>query len=130
MQMFNSTKEEIQKQLIMENYKQLCVWPACVTGNTTEEIQDFESGMLEHFGVRVKYHAEVKTQPDIDTNGNPVPETGGRTDLFFYVHSDDSAKFAVPRLKAGIRWWEDVVGYNDNCHLYTEEFINAHPLNW
>jgi hypothetical protein len=30
----------------------------------------------------------------------------------------------------GIRWWEDVVGYNNNRHLYTEEFINAHSLNW
>jgi hypothetical protein len=30
----------------------------------------------------------------------------------------------------GIRWWEDVVGYNDNGHLYTEEFKAAHPLTW
>jgi len=38
--------------------------------------------------------------------------------------------FAVPRLKMGIRWWEDTVGYNDNSHLYTKEFVAAHPLTW
>jgi len=30
----------------------------------------------------------------------------------------------------GIRWWEDVVKYNSNEHLYTEEFLEAHPTAW
>ena len=113
----------------MENqFTQLCVWPGVIVGQ--EEKQDFENFMLDSFNVRVKYHTEVQTQPDLDESGNPVPETGGRNDLFFYVHTDDIANFAVARLKAGIRWWEDVVGYNDNRHLYTEEFLNANPLTW
>jgi len=106
------------------NYTQLCVWPGTVLGKTTPA--EFESDMNKMFdGVRVKYHTEVRTQLDME-NGH----TGGRNDLFFYVHSDDISAFALHRLMAGIRWWEDVVGYNDNSHLYTQDFINAHPLTW
>jgi len=112
----------------MENYKQLCVWPGTVLGDTT--IAEFEAYMLETFNVRVKFHADVTTLPDIDEAGNHIPDTGGRNDLFFYIHNEDIAHFAVPRLGMGIRWWEDVVGYNNNKHLYTEEFLNAHPLTW
>jgi hypothetical protein len=39
-------------------------------------------------------------------------------------------KFAVPRLSLGIRWWEDVIKYNDNSHLYPLEFIEANPPKW
>jgi len=110
------------------NYTQLCVWPGVIVGQ--EEKEDFERYMLDAFNTRAKYHTEVQTLPDLDESGNPVPDTGGRNDLFFYVHPEDVANFAVPRLKMGIRWWEDTVGYNDNRHLYTEEFLNAHPLTW
>ncbi len=111
----------------MENYTQLCVWPGTVLGDSTP--QELESFFLEEMKTRIKFHAEVKTLPDID-RGIPVPDTGGRNDLFFYVHSEDIGNFAIPRLRMGIRWWEDVVGYNDNSHLYTTEFLNAHPLTW
>ena len=110
-----------------KNYTQLCVWPGMNLGECTE--QEFVDIILEMFGARVKYHTTVKTLPDIE-NGRAVPGTGGRTDMFFYVHSEDIPKFAIARLQAGIRWWEDVVGYNDNSHLYTEEFINEHNLTW
>ncbi len=110
------------------NYTQLCVWPGCVLGESTPA--EFEKFFLDEMNTRVKYHTEVETLPDLDKAGNPVPESGGRNDLFFYVHTDDLGHFAVPRLKMGIRWWEDVVGYNDNSHLYTKEFLNAHPLTW
>jgi len=112
----------------MENYTQLCVWPGTTLADSTPA--ELESFFLDEMKTRVKYHTEVKTLPDIDENGNTVPETGGRNDLFFYVHSDDIANFAVRRLHMGIRWWEDVVGYNDNSHLYTKEFLESHPLTW
>ena len=112
----------------MKNYTQLCVWPGTILGDSTP--QDLENFFLDEMETRIKFHAEVQTLPDMDENRTPDPETGGRTDVFFYVHSDDVASFAVPRLKMGIRWWEDVVGYNDNRHLYTEEFLNANPLTW
>ena len=112
----------------MENYNQLCVWPGTtLEGSTTAELESF---FLEEMNIRIKYHTEVKTLPDLDKDDNPVPETGGRNDMFFYVHTDDITRFSFSRLKMGIQWWEDVVGYNDNRHLYTTEFLNAHPLNW
>lgn len=109
-------------------FKQLCVWPATQLGDST--VEEFEQFFLDELNARVKFYKEVITLPDIDSNGNTVPDTGGRNDLFFYVHADDVGHFALPRLKMGIRWWEDVVGYNDNAHLYTKEFLQTHPLLW
>ena len=112
----------------MENHNQLCVWPGTLLGDSTP--QDLENFFLSEMGVRVKFVDQVMTLPDLDQEGNPVPDTGGRSDLFFTIHDEDVSRFAIPRLNMGIRWWEDVVGYNDNKHLYTEEFLKAHPLKW
>jgi hypothetical protein len=30
----------------------------------------------------------------------------------------------------GIRWWEDVIKYNDNSNLYPNEFLQSHPAIW
>ena len=112
----------------MNQFRQLCVWPGTVLGESTP--QDFEEYFLNQLNVRTKYHIEVKTLPDLDEYGKPVPDTGGRNDLFFYVHDEDIARFAVPRLGMGIRWWEDVVKYNDNRYLYTEQFLESNPVTW
>lgn len=120
-----------------ENYSQLCVWPGTRinesedTAITQEDIDFFEKFMLNELNARVKYHTTVSTLPDLDeVTGNPVPDTGGRSDLFFYVHTEDVERFALPRLKMGIRWWEDVIVYNNNSHLYTKEFLEQHPPTW
>ena len=111
-----------------ENYTQLCVWPGVSMGESTPtELEDF---FMEKFGTRVKYKGEVTTLPDLNEDGTPDFNTGGRNDLFFYVHTDDLGKFSVPRLQAGIRWWEDVIKYNDNSHLYTPDFIKENPPTW
>ena len=113
----------------LENpFTQLCVWPGTYLGEGSPA--DLEDFFMQSFGTRVKYKCEVLTRPDIDDSGRPVPHTGGRSDLFFYVHRDDVSKFAIPRLKEGIRWWEDVISYNDNGHLYSEEFLAANPATW
>ena len=112
----------------MSDFDQLCVWPGTTLGNSTP--QDFENFFLKELRTRVKYHTEVKTLPDLDPNGKPVPETGGRNDLFFFVHKDDIGTFAVSRFPLGIRWWEDVVKYNKNSHLYTPEFLKENPVTW
>ena len=109
-------------------FTQLCVWQGVLLEGLTT--QQFEEYMLEHFGTRIKYETEIKTLPDLDKYGKPIPETGGRNDVFFYAHEEDIPKFAVPRLQAGIRWWEDVVGYNDNAYLYPQEVLDKYPLNW
>ena len=45
---------------------------------------------------------------------NPVPNTGGRHDLFFYLSGEDSDKgelgnrFCNRKAEFGIRWWGDI----------------------
>ena len=109
-------------------YNQLCVWAGTLLGDSTPK--DLEDFFMNEMGVRVKYHTEIETLPDLNSSGAPVPETGGRSDLFFYVHEEDVSKFAVPRLQMGIRWWEDVIKYNDNSNLYPKEFVRNHPAAW
>jgi len=112
----------------MNQFEQLCVWPGTVLGESTP--QELEQFFLDEMNVRVKYYTEVKTLPDLDKYGEPIPDTGDRNDLFFFIHNEDTGKFALPRLQMGIRWWEDVVKYNDNRYLYTEEFLEANPTTW
>lgn len=101
-----------------ENFTQVCVWPGTVVG--AEKLVEFIDGMFEYFNTRVQYLEEIKTNPDLDTFGNKVEDTGGRNDLFFAVHQDDVLKFATPRrLSVGIRWVEDVMSEsNQSSHLY------------
>ena len=109
----------------MEKFNQLCVIHGLALG--AENVKEFEQIIETRTGCRVMFLMEVVTNPDLDENRNPVPNTGGRTDVLFYVHDDDMTKFAVPRLQLGIRWWEDVVKYNDNSHLYSKEVLAAYP---
>lgn len=106
-----------------KTYSQLCVWPGTVLGENT--VEDFEKFFAEKFGVRVKYEREVVTNGSEERG-----EEGGRHDTLFYIHNDDIPKFAVPRLMAGIRWWEDVVSYNDGAYLYAEDVLKAYPVTW
>ena len=137
-------KEQI-KSLAEDGYEQVCIWPGTLVVNEPddgnvpeswaklteeEKVAHFESAMKDDFGVRVKYLEEVKTNPDIDTSGFNVPGTGGRNDLFFLVHNEDIPKFAIPRLKVGIRWWEDMVSYNSHAHLYPREILDKYEVRW
>ena len=100
----------------MNDFTQVVVWPGTVVG--AAEVTNFENFILEELGTRCKYLEEILTAPDMK-NGYPVEDTGGRNDLFFSVHKDDIAKFAVPRLAYGMRWIEDVYG-NGGGDLYPE----------
>lgn len=113
---------------MIEKYNQLCVWPG--TKCDKNEIEKFELFMLNQFGVRTQYKCNLITDSDLDGNGCSMPGTGGRNDLFFYVHDEDIPIFAIKRLPYGIRWWEDVIKYNNNSHLYPEKFVEENPPRW
>ncbi|MGD2073275.1 MAG: hypothetical protein PVG65_07310 [Candidatus Thorarchaeota archaeon] len=100
--------ENIEKK---ENYRQVCIWPACIVGK--DKISDFEKHMGEKLNVRVQYLEEIKTNPDVNENGDPIEGTGGRNDLFFAVHDNDISQFIIPKLTMGISWIEDVLA---NCN--------------
>ena len=87
----------------MSTFTQVVVWPGTLMGQNTPA--EFEAFIYDEFsGTRAKCIGEVTTKPDWDD-----PETGGRTDLLFYVASEDIGKFAVARLAYGMRWLEDVL---------------------
>mgnify|MGYP003134041812 CR=1 FL=1 len=109
-------------------FNQLCVWQGVtLPENEYEEFTDFFASDLD---TRIKLAEVVLTNPDLD-EGEPIPETGGRSDILFYVHDEDVATFALKRLQlGGIRWWEDVVSHNDNSHLYDQEVLDRYGVKW
>lgn len=103
-------------------FNQVCVMTATIVDK--DKIADFEEFVKEHTGARIKYIDEILTLPSLSENGEPIPETGKRNDVLFYVHDDDIHSFAIKRFELGIRWFEDVV--NNQPYLYNQETIDAH----
>ena len=104
-------------------FNQLCVWQGTVLGDSS--VEDFTNFFKENFNARVKFCEEVKTNGSVERN-----EEGGRNDIFFYIHDDDMGHFALKRLALGIRWWEDVVSYNDGAYLYSQDVLDGYPIKW
>jgi hypothetical protein len=131
---YDGVKMTISKQQVKskmhnktrKSFSQVCVWPGVLLVDsgetTTDAITAFELFFATNFKIRVKYLREIKTFPDIDSNGEPISDTGGRNDVFFAVHDVDILRFAVPRLQLGIRWLEDVLSpENYRSPIYPEE---------
>ena len=101
-----------------EGFKQVCVWEGTVVGPS--EIENFEKFIKDALKTRVQYLEEMITFPDQE-NGENVEGTGGRNDIFFAVHEEDVAKFAVPRFQYHMRWVEDVLAKgNYKSEIYPE----------
>ena len=125
------SNEAVKKEgeVVQNNFTQLCVWQGTVLGEKKK--QEFIDWIKEEFDCRATYECEVKTLPSLDENRSPIKDTGGRNDLFFYIHTDDIPKFAGKRIAYSIRWWEDVVVYNvDGADLYTSEFKEKYKPTW
>jgi hypothetical protein len=91
------------------------VWQALILKE--EEVPEALEMLKDMGAKKINYLGMVITKPDIDGDGNPIPETGGRTDHFFEV-LDAETSFWVNRLKLGIRLLSDAIwsvnGYNEN----------------
>ena len=105
---------------LTSGFTQVCVWPGTIVG--ADKVTSFVDFAKQHFGIRAQYLEEIKTAPDLDTGGHPVDGTGGRNDLFFAVHDEDALGFIGPRLLAGIRWFDDIVGNGDG-RLYPKRVL-------
>lgn len=88
-------------------HTQVAVWPGTIL--QPDELPDLIKFFKNEFKTRVQYLETVMTGPDME-DGHPVAGTGGRRDVLIAVHEDDIGHFAVPRMKVGIRWIEDVLG--------------------
>jgi hypothetical protein len=106
-----------QNIALQDGFKQVCVWPGTVL--PAAQVAEFVQWCADEFKTRVQFLESITTSPDRDERGQAVPDTGGRTDVFFAVHDADVGKFAIPRLSMGIRWVEDVFG-NGHGGLYPE----------
>ena len=111
----------------MSEFKQLCVWPGTTCGEEKEE--ELVDWFKSEFNARIKYEGCMITSPDKDEYGKPVKNTGGRSDLFFYVHNNDISHFAVPRLSLGVRWWEDVI-LNGSHLVYSNDVLEKYSTTW
>ena len=103
-----------------DGYNVLTICPATLVH---ADIKGFENFFRDE-GFSVQYEGEFKTLPDTD-NGNPIPETGGRNDVLFYVHDDSIGKFAIWRLSYGIRWWDDYLA--SDYDIVPKEILEKYP---
>lgn len=105
-----------------EEFKQVCVWPATIVGE--EHKDEFIQWLKDTFGVRGFYLEDIETLPD---KNDITGESGERNDVIFAIHNDDISKFTLPRLRAGIRWIEDVFGNMDlNDNVYYPEYLREY----
>ena len=104
------------------DFKQVCVWPGCILGKST--VVEFEEFFKNDFNTRIQFLEEIKTLPDTE-NGRPVPDTGGRNDIFFAIHDEDISNFSIPRFQIGVRWIEDVLAScNYRSRIYPERVFD------
>ena len=100
---------------LREHFEQVYVIEGVSLGDVSRE--EFEKTMGEMLGGRIQYLETVETLPDRDASGNPVPDTGGRTDVLFAAHEDDNGSdFNAKRLSMRIRLLEDVLSTRTQPH--------------
>ena len=104
----------------MSKFNQLCVWEGTTLGGDTKE--GFENFFKDH-GFDIKFSEEVETNIE-------YPDGTIRHDLLFYINDDNIAEFSVWRLRLGIKWWEDIVKYNNHSDYYKEETLEKYPVKW
>ena len=104
-------------------FNQLCVMQGTLMPEGGSK--ELEAFFKDEMKVEVRFETQVKTLPDEPG----CTETGGRNDLFFYIADKDISKFAVPRLRMGIKWWEDVLGIGRG-KLYPREILEKYPKTW
>ena len=102
--------------------KSLLMWPSVFLRNETER-QEFQKNDFKNFFPNAMH------DPIVIGNVITLPGqggSGGRSDLFFWVHEDDLSGFVMARFKYGIRWWQDVY-CNGGEDIYPSEFRDAYP---
>jgi len=108
--MENETKEE---------FNILCVMEGTEIEENEEGIADFENTMKELFEMDFKYCETVVTLPD---RSGP----GGRKDIFFLIKANDAGKFAIPRIRLGVRWYEDVIDNMGKRKIYSKDILEKY----
>lgn len=104
----------------MKKFNQLCVMEGTTLGKSTSK--DFEKFFKEE-GFTIKFAEQVTT--------NKVLDDGSiREDLLFYISEEDIPRFATWRFNMDIKWWEDIVFYNERASEYSAEILEKYPTKW
>lgn len=115
------TNLNLSPEDLAKDYPQICVWPGTII--QSDQIRDFEVWMQTEFGTRILF---MFTETTIANNEGP----GGRADVFFRVHKDDTMAFALKRFSLGIRWWEDVIAPHNYSNVYESDLLKQYAPNW
>ena len=102
----------------------LTLWPGAVVRDS--DLNGIHAFFQKEFDIQITPVGCVETLPDSDEHGESIEGTGGRVDFFFFVNAKDMSKFAIPRFKFGMRWWEDIY-FNNGEDIYPIEFCLAYP---
>lgn len=99
----------------------LFVWSNVSLGHDSSE--NFEQAFLDH-NIHIKFADTFFTLPDME-NGDVVANTGGRSEILFYVDSDDLYTFLAPMLDLRIRFWDNALA--EECrNIYPKEIIDKY----
>lgn len=113
---------------LREGFEQVCVMEGVhLEGTPPEAFEQSLGGML---GVRIQFLETVITLPDRDEHGQPVEDTGGRSDTLFAVHRDDETpEFDAKRLRLRLRRLEDVLSLRNhpNGRIHPERLLDYLP---
>ena len=105
---------------------QVVVWTGTVVGK--DKKNEFEEWMAEN-GFNATYLEEFRTLPDLDKDGAPIEDTGGRNDLLFTVSPDNMGKFSVWRLNYSMHWWENYLD-SGAWEIVPPEVLRRYPYTW
>lgn len=83
-----------------------------------------DDGTIPEASLSEKYVEQLSKHFNVRLNNLGFRKTSKSLDLLFHIHSDDIMKFAVKRLAANIRWFEDVV-LNNYSH-YSSTVVEKH----
>lgn len=84
--------------------RQVCVWPDTILEEYTDEkVKEVEDWFKSELAVRIKVLEFIKTNPTPGESG-----TGGRMDMLFAIHNEDTARFAIARIQIGAKWLDDM----------------------
>lgn len=108
-------------------YSQIVILPGC-DFNLEKDKKYFYEFFKKYKFRKPKIIGVVETLPSKDINGNIIPGTGGRKDLFFYINEKDEHRFSSWKYLYSMQNWEDVF-FNHEEEIYPKKFRNKYPPN-
>lgn len=103
--------------VLNDGFTQVCVWPGTTLGEggSGEIVEWFK----DEFDIEIQFLEVILTNQDRNQYGDPIPNTGGRSDVLFAVKDGQANRFAPIKMHIAARWFDDV-DYNNQGHLYPE----------